>query len=129
MLPLEIRVVPRGLAWHVVCAAWREERIDTLCTRERAVETRGSGIAVVSSASSSANSAPAGGPQAVAWPSQQFGLKLTDVGEGKWIEGDALRLAWSAVNANPLNPILQDGDTYYQAQVLVSGVTGNEPPN
>ena len=38
MLPLEIRVLPRGLAWHVVCAAWREERIDTLCTRERAVE-------------------------------------------------------------------------------------------
>jgi hypothetical protein len=71
----------------------------------------------------------AGGPSVVAWPSRQLGLKLADVGEGKWIDGEALRLAWSAVNANPLNPILQDGDTYYQAQVLVSGVTGMEPPN
>ena len=71
----------------------------------------------------------AGGPTVVAWPSQQLGLKLADVGQGQWITGDALRLAWSAVNANPLNPILQDGDTYYQAQLLVAGVTGIEPPN
>jgi|SRR5579859_3133921 len=69
-----------------------------------------------------------GGPLAVAWPSQQLGLKLADVGQGQWINGDALRLAWTVVNKNPLNPILQDGDTYYQAQLLVSGVTGIEPP-
>ncbi len=71
----------------------------------------------------------AGGGPAVAWPSQQLGLKLAEVGAGQWITGDALRLAWSAVNANPLNPILQDGNTAYQAQLLVSGVTGIEPPN
>jgi hypothetical protein len=71
----------------------------------------------------------AGGTPAVAWPSQQLGLKLEDVAEGQWIDGDALRLAWSVVNANPLNPILQEGDTYYQAQLLVSGVTGIEPPH
>jgi hypothetical protein len=69
-----------------------------------------------------------GGPQAVAWPSQQLGLKLADVGAGQWITGDALRLAWTVVNKNPLNPILQDGDVYYQAQLLVAGVTGMEPP-
>ena len=70
-----------------------------------------------------------GGPLVVAWPSQQLGLKLAEVGAGQWIDGDALRLAWLVVNANPLNPVLQDGDTYYQAQLLVSGVTGMEPPN
>jgi hypothetical protein len=70
-----------------------------------------------------------GGPQVVAWPSQRLGLKLADVGQGQWIEGDALRMAWTVVNNNPMNPILQDGDTYYQAQVLVPGVTGMEPPN
>jgi hypothetical protein len=70
-----------------------------------------------------------GGPLVVAWPSQQLGLKLADVGQGKWITGDALRMAWTVVNRNPLNPILQDGDTYYQVQLLVSGVTGIEPPN
>jgi hypothetical protein len=68
------------------------------------------------------------GPLVVAWPSQQLGLKLADVGQGQWIERDALRLAWTVVNANPLNPILQDGDVYYQAQLLVSGVTGIQPP-
>jgi len=76
---------------------------------------------------------PSGPAQAgvlvVAWPSQQLGLKLAEVGDGKWIEGDALRLAWTVVNDNPLNPILQDGDVFYQAQVLVPGVTGIEPPN
>jgi hypothetical protein len=71
----------------------------------------------------------AGGPLVVAWPSQQLGLKLAEVGQGQWVEGDALRLAWSVVNASPLNPILQEGDVYYQAQLLVSGVTGIEPPN
>lgn len=70
-----------------------------------------------------------GGSPIIAWPSQKFGLRLADVGEGQWIDGDAVRLAWGAVNANPLNPILQDGDVYYQAQLLVSGVTGMEPPN
>jgi hypothetical protein len=38
-------------------------------------------------------------------------------------------MAWTVVNNNPLNPILQDGDAYYQVQLLVSGVTGIEPPN
>jgi len=70
-----------------------------------------------------------GGPLVVAWPSQQLGLKLAEVGPGQWVEGDALRLAWSVVNASPLNPILQEGEVYYQVQLLVSGVTGIEPPN
>ena len=65
----------------------------------------------------------------VAWPSQKLRLKLADVGEGQWIDGDALRLAWTVVNANPMNPILQDGDVYYQVELTVSGVTGMEPPN
>lgn len=38
MVPIEIRVVPRGPAWRVVSKAWHEERIDTLCTRDRAIE-------------------------------------------------------------------------------------------
>ena len=75
-----------------------------------------------------ANGPAAGDPQAVAWPGQQLGLKLADVGQGQWISGDALRLAWTVVNANPLNPLLQDGDVYYQAQLLVPDVTAIEPP-
>ena len=70
-----------------------------------------------------------GGPQAVAWPSQQLGLRLAEVGQGQWIDGDALRLAWTVVNDDPLNPILQDGDADYQVQVLLPGVTEIEPPN
>lgn len=65
----------------------------------------------------------------VAWPAGQLGLQLADVGEGRWIDGAALRLAWGAVNADPLNAILQDGAVYYRAQVFVAGVTGNEPPH
>jgi hypothetical protein len=45
------------------------------------------------------------------------------------VEGDALRLAWNVMNNDPLNPVLQDGDSYYQLQLLVPGVTGLEPPN
>jgi hypothetical protein len=70
-----------------------------------------------------------GGGLVVAWPGAKLGLRLADVGEGKWIVGEALRLAWGAVNANPMNPILQDGDVYYQAQLLVANVTAMEPPN
>jgi hypothetical protein len=70
-----------------------------------------------------------GGQPAVAWPSQQLGLRLAGVGAGQWVEGDALRLAWNVMNNDPLNPVLQDGDSYYQLQLLVPGVTGLEPPN
>lgn len=74
--------------------------------------------------------APAAGSNSlvIAWPGDQLGLPLADVGEGKWVEGDAVRLAWGAMNANPLNPILREGDVEYGAQLLVAGVTGEEPP-
>ena len=71
---------------------------------------------------------PGGGP-IIAWPGERLGVRLADVGQGRWIEGEALRLAWGAVNADPLNPVLQDGDIYYRAQMLVANVTGIEPPN
>ncbi len=64
-----------------------------------------------------------------AWPGDQLGLHLADVGDGQWVQGDALRLAWGAVNANPLNPILREGAVEFQVQVLVAGVTGIEPPS
>jgi hypothetical protein len=73
--------------------------------------------------------APAGNGQVTAWPGDSLGLHLAGVGDGRWIDGEALRLAWAAVNADPLDPILQEGGVYYQAQVLVAGVTGLEPPN
>jgi hypothetical protein len=37
-------------------------------------------------------------------------------------------LARHAVNANPLNPIVQEGDRHDQVQVLIAGVTAIEPP-
>jgi hypothetical protein len=71
--------------------------------------------------------APQTGGPVVAWPAEQLKLRLADVGQGQWIDGDALRLAWGAVNANPLAPILRDGDDAYQAQLYVENVMGRPP--
>jgi hypothetical protein len=70
------------------------------------------------------------GGVSVEWPAADLGLALADVAAtpGQWIEGEALAFAWGATNANPLYPILHDGDHYYQVQLLVPGVTAMQPP-
>jgi hypothetical protein len=71
-----------------------------------------------------------GNPPVTTWPAATAGVSLEQIAAsgGQWIEGNPLALARHAVNANPLNPVLQDGDRYYQAQVLIAGVTAMEPP-
>lgn len=73
---------------------------------------------------------PSGNAVTAEWPAAAVGLALADVAnsEGAWIEGPALSLAWEAINAEPLYPILHDGEGYYQAQLMVEGVTTFTPP-
>jgi hypothetical protein len=69
------------------------------------------------------------GSLSVEWPATSLGLTLEAIAasDGAWLETDALVLVWDAANAEPLYPILHDGDTYYQAQLKVPGVTTLEP--
>ncbi len=70
------------------------------------------------------------GSAAVEWPAPTLGLGLDSVagGAGQWLEAEALTFAWNAINAEPTFPLFHDGDTYYQAQLRVPGVTAQEPP-
>jgi hypothetical protein len=65
--------------------------------------------------------------QGTDWPAETMGLSLAEAQGGVWIEGPALALAWQAVNANSLYPLLREGDAVYQAKLLVPGVTLLEP--
>jgi hypothetical protein len=71
-------------------------------------------------------SGPADG--ATDWPAETLGLSLAEAQGGVWIEGPALALTWQAVNAHSLSPLLREGDTVYQAKLLVPDVTLLEPP-
>lgn len=73
---------------------------------------------------------PSGNAITAEWPAAALGLALADLAnsEGAWLEGEALALAWEATNAEPLYPILHDGEGYYQAQLMVEGVTTSQPP-
>lgn len=73
---------------------------------------------------------PGGNATFAEWPAAALGLSLADVAatDGQWLEGPALAFAWETVNAAPLNPLLRDGDHFYQAQLLVPGVTIMQPP-
>jgi hypothetical protein len=62
------------------------------------------------------------------WPAETMGLSLAEAQGGVWIEGPALALAWQAVNAHSLSPLLREGEMVYQAKLLVPGVTLLQPP-
>jgi hypothetical protein len=65
-----------------------------------------------------------------AWPREVTGLTLAEAAAagGLWLEGEALAFVWEAVNANPLQPVIWDGESYYTAQLLVPGLTVIAPP-
>jgi hypothetical protein len=71
------------------------------------------------------------GPTATAlpWPAE-LSPALADIASqgGAWIDGRALAFAWDLVNAEPLQPILSEGDAYFSVQLLVPGVTVIAPP-
>ena len=62
------------------------------------------------------------------WPAEALGFALAEAETGRWIDGPALELAWSIVNANSWNTLVQDGVNYYEVTVRVPGVSWNEPP-
>jgi hypothetical protein len=72
--------------------------------------------------------APSGG-DVFEWPAEALGVTLAEVAAtpGQWLEGEALAFAWETTNAAPLYPILHEGEHYYQAQLLVEGVTSIQP--
>jgi hypothetical protein len=64
------------------------------------------------------------------WSPEATGLTLAEAAAtgGLWLEGDALGFVWAGVNANPLQPVFSDGESYYTAQLLIPGVTVIAPP-
>jgi len=65
------------------------------------------------------------------WPTDSFGLSPADVTGGAWLEGEALAFAWRVVNDDIWQPLVRDGDQYYELVVLVPGlstVTAPTPP-
>lgn len=68
-------------------------------------------------------------PQAdLHWPAASLGFSLSEAAGGKWVEGEALELAWRVVNTKLWGGVVQDGEAYYQLTVQVPGVSQNAPP-
>ena len=67
------------------------------------------------------------GSEAYHWPAESLGFSLYDVGNGKWIEGEALAFAWRVVNENYYTPIESNGASF-QLAVQVPGASFLEPP-
>jgi hypothetical protein len=60
----------------------------------------------------------------LAWDPTATGLSLATVTAQQPIDGNALALAWHAVNRNTWAPLVKEGDTYYYLVVLVPGLNG-----
>jgi hypothetical protein len=67
-------------------------------------------------------------PEADQWSAASLGLPLSEAVAGVWVEGEALKLAWNVVNANPWGMVVQDGDAYYRISLQIPGVSQMEPP-
>lgn len=68
------------------------------------------------------------GPPAPEWPVESTGLSLKDALGGVWVDGEALRIAWETVNAEPLNSVVQEGDQFYTLILLIPNITRTAPP-
>ena len=53
---------------------------------------------------------------------------LDEVGDGVWIKGPALELAWQAVNARPWLPMVKSGDRLYEIGLQIPGLSREAPP-
>jgi len=67
-------------------------------------------------------------PANLHWPANSLGFSLKEAVGGKWVEGEALGLAWQVVNQDQWNGVIQDGEDYYQIAVQIPGVSESEPP-
>jgi hypothetical protein len=61
------------------------------------------------------------------WPAAA-GFTLAEAQAGRWVEGEALQVAWAAVNASVWSSFLQEDGAYYQVAVQVPGLSWSEPP-
>jgi hypothetical protein len=68
------------------------------------------------------------GLQVWPWPAEAAGFSLAEAGGGRWVEGEALQTAWTAVNGSFWGHALQDGDSYYRLTVQVPGLSQSAPP-
>jgi hypothetical protein len=67
--------------------------------------------------------------EAPRWPDESTGITLDQVGEGRYIEGEALAFAWQAVNRNPTAPVyVQSKGHVYTIMLQIPGVSLSEPP-
>ncbi|MEK7326944.1 MAG: hypothetical protein AAB217_17005, partial [Chloroflexota bacterium] len=61
------------------------------------------------------------------WPDDSLGYGLDQVGNGKWIDGEALAFAWRIVNESYYTAV-ESGGKSYQLVVQAPGVSYMEPP-
>jgi hypothetical protein len=64
----------------------------------------------------------------VDWDAAGLELSLDEVGDGVWIKGPALELAWQAVNARPWLPMVKNGDRLYEIGLQIPGLSREAPP-
>ena len=62
------------------------------------------------------------------WPVDSLGFSLAQATGGRWVEGEALELAWRFINGHPNGGVIQDGPNYYGIVLLISEVTRQQPP-
>jgi hypothetical protein len=64
----------------------------------------------------------------ILWPTDQLFPLTTAVDKGVWVEGDALLLAWQAINADPWNGMVRDSEGFYSLALQIPGLSMNQPP-
>lgn len=64
----------------------------------------------------------------VLWPADQLFSLATAVDKGVWVEGQALELAWQAVNNDPWQGLAYEGGKFYSLAIQIPGLSMNQPP-
>lgn len=63
----------------------------------------------------------------IIWPNEKLFSLATVVEEGQWVEGEALLLAWQAVNKDPWGGTVTDGTVFYGVAIQIPGLSMNQP--
>lgn len=64
----------------------------------------------------------------VLWPADQLFSLSTAVDKGVWVEGQALELAWKAINANPWQGLAYEGGKFFSLAIQIPDLSMNQPP-
>lgn len=64
----------------------------------------------------------------VQWPADQLFSLSTAVDKGVWVEGQALELAWQAVNNDPWQGLAYENGKFYSLAIQIPGLSMNQPP-